>query len=279
LKLVHDIKAIHNPTNKQLTAIVDRRTKLLCQIKRFRALQLGYMPVSLQTLATLPPSKSQANSEELPLYLPSSLTPSQRSLTLCRAELVSMETRLRDAQLDESLNQLRLALLVKKRLYRYKKTNARHQGATTRSRNLINRQDSKIKLAAATYRMAWRAKLSLMNGNAALVGWNELLDEDIIGMEDLQDSERRKVNAIKGKRKEAAERLLVGQDPVQGAREKNREVSWIWRSTSQGELQADKMLYEGKPSPPSQLSIFSFHLTITFAKAYHVFPMASYHCF
>ena len=156
-----------------------------------------------------------------------------------------MEIRLRDGQLNESLNQLRNSILVKQRLLRYKKTNARHQGPTTRSRALIARQEKKIAIAASTFRQAWKAKLALLDGDQELLGWNELLDEHIVGMEDLQESERRKIKAAKGKRAAAARRLQNGETPLEGAREKHRKPSWIWHGVSSGELGADKVLYEG----------------------------------
>ncbi|THV01173.1 hypothetical protein K435DRAFT_818119 [Dendrothele bispora CBS 962.96] len=149
-----------------------------------------------------------------------------------------MEARLRDGLLNESLNHLRQSLLVKQRLLRYKKINARNQGATTRSRRKVGRQDRKIKLAAATYRAAWKAKLSLLDGNQDTLGWNKLLDEHIVGMEDLQEAEQRRAKAAKTKRADAARRALVGENPVPGAREKNRVPSWIWHG---GDLGAKHM--------------------------------------
>jgi hypothetical protein len=97
------------------------------------------------------------------------------------------------------------------------------------------------------YRTAWNAKLKLV-GHQNLVGWNQLLDEHVVGMEDLQDSERKKTKAPKGKRKKATERFLAGENPVPGAREKNRELAWIWTAATEGELTGDKTLYAGKSS-------------------------------
>ncbi|THU99829.1 hypothetical protein K435DRAFT_658202, partial [Dendrothele bispora CBS 962.96] len=244
-ELREDILVVKTPTNKQFTAILDRRTKLTRQIRHFRALQLAYMPVSLQIIATLPPSQMQVNAEDLPLYLPSMLDSEQRSSDLCRACLPEMEIRLRDGQLNESLNHLRQALLVKQRMLRYKKTNARNQGATTRSRALISRQEKKVKLAAKTYQEAWKAKLALVGGDRDRVGWKELLQEHIICMEDLQDAEKKRAKAMKHKRREAARRALDGENPVQGAREKHRVPSWIWHFSTEGELSQDRVLYDG----------------------------------
>ncbi|THU78046.1 hypothetical protein K435DRAFT_889411, partial [Dendrothele bispora CBS 962.96] len=245
-ELREDIVTVRTPTNKQLTGMLDRRTKLTRQIRRFRALQLAYMPVSLHIIATLPPSQTQVNAEDLPLYLPSMLDSEQRSSDLCRACLPEMEIRLRDGQLNESLNHLRQALLVKQRMLRYKKTNARNQGATTRSRALISRQEKKVKLAAKTYQEAWKAKLALVGGDKDRVGWKELLQEHIICMEDLQDAEKKRAKAMKHKRREAARRALDGENPVQGAREKHRVPSWISHFSTEGELSQDTVLYDGE---------------------------------
>ncbi|KAK7441515.1 hypothetical protein VKT23_016505 [Stygiomarasmius scandens] len=244
-ELRQDILSIKAPTNKQLTAIVDRRTKLTRQIKRFRALQFGYMPVSLQVVATLPPSKSHLNAEDIPLYLPSKLQPEMRASKGCAGCLPEMELRLRDGQLNQYLNQLRQSLLVKQRMLCYKKANARNQGPTTRSRAMIIRQEKKVKLAALSYQEAWRAKLALVEGDKEQVGWKELLQEHIMCMEDLQDVEKKKAKAMKQKRKEAVRRALNGENPVQGAREKHRVPSWIWHFSSEGELCKDQVLYDG----------------------------------
>ncbi|THU98453.1 hypothetical protein K435DRAFT_600195, partial [Dendrothele bispora CBS 962.96] len=127
----------------------------------------------------------------------------------------------------------------------YKKSNSRHQGATTRSRTLVTHQEKKIRLAASAYRVAWRAKLNLLDGNRALMGWNELLDQHIVGMQDLQDSEKKKIKAAKGHRAAAARSAREGNTPVEGAREKHRTPSWIWHGVSEGELGVDKVLYDG----------------------------------
>ncbi|KAK7433802.1 hypothetical protein VKT23_020571 [Stygiomarasmius scandens] len=64
-------------------------------------------------------------------------------------------------------------------------------------------------------------------------------------MEDLQETERRRVKVAKASKAAAARRALAGENPVPGAREKNCVASWIWHSVSQGELEADGVLYDG----------------------------------
>ncbi|THU99859.1 hypothetical protein K435DRAFT_658235 [Dendrothele bispora CBS 962.96] len=213
-ELRQDISAGKNPTNKQLTAMLDRRTKLTRKIRRFRALQLAYMPVALHIIATLPQTQTQLNVEEVPLYLPSRLSDDQRKSDLCRPCLPEMELRLRDGQLNQYLNQLRQALLVKQRMFLYKKRNARNQGPTTRSRDMLARQDKKVQLAATAYQEAWNAKKLLVGGDESLVGWRQLLREHIVCMEDLDEAEQKKVKAMKRKKNEAERRILNGENPV-----------------------------------------------------------------
>jgi hypothetical protein len=245
-EIAQDIKSIRDPTHKQLTQIVDRRTKLTRQIKRLRALQLLFSPISLQIIATIPPSTAAVNAEDIPLFLPSQLSCTQReNPELYNPALTEIEIRLRDAQLNESLNQLRNSLLIKQRLLSYKKANSRHQGANTRSRNLLTRQDRKVKLAALTYQRAWNAKLGLV-GDITLVNWNPLREGDIVCMEDLQEVENRNIRAAKHQRAEAARRVLNGESAMKGAREKHRVVSWIWHGVSTEELSMDSTLYHGK---------------------------------
>ncbi|THU89992.1 hypothetical protein K435DRAFT_802334 [Dendrothele bispora CBS 962.96] len=143
------------------------------------------------------------------------------------SDLSGIEIRLREGQLNESLNQLRRVILVKQRLLYYKKINAWNQGTTTRTRGIIKQQDKKIELAAAAYRAAWDAQPLLLNGISCSMS--------ILIM----------AKAAKGNGAEAERRTLAGEDPVPGAREKNRVALWIWYGTSQGDLETDKALYDG----------------------------------
>jgi hypothetical protein len=206
---------------------------------------LLFSPISLQIIATIPPSTAAVNAEDIPLFLPSQLSLSQRQNTdLYNPALTEIEIRLRDAQLNESLNQLQNSLLIKQWLLSYKKANSRHQGANTRSRNLLARQDRKVKLAASTYQKAWNAKLHLV-GDITLVNWNPLREGDVVCMEDLPEAEIRNIRAAKHERAQAARRVLNGESAVKGAREKHRTVSWIWHGVNTEEMDVDSTLYHG----------------------------------
>ncbi|KAK7441378.1 hypothetical protein VKT23_016625 [Stygiomarasmius scandens] len=86
----------------------------------------------------------------------------------------------------------------------------------------------------------------LLNGNEVAVGWRKLLDEHIVCMEDLQESEQKKIKAAKAKRASAARRARSGDIAIEGACEKHREPSWIWYGVSNTELGTDKVLHDGE---------------------------------
>ncbi|THU93004.1 hypothetical protein K435DRAFT_671013, partial [Dendrothele bispora CBS 962.96] len=233
-----DISRTRNPTLKELTGFVDRRAKITRHINHFRSVQLKYMPISLQLLAIHPmmTKPNSPNAEDIPLLLPSALTRSQRLSGQCNSNLAEIESRLRDAQCEESLNKLRHGLLVKRRLLDYKNRNARHQGPTTRSRSYINQQQYKIDLSAATYHNAWTAKLALVGGKVDDVGWEKLQADDVRCMEDLDEVVRKEREAARKKGKELPD----------GAGESRRMISWIWETSKRGvNGTTEAVLFEG----------------------------------
>ncbi|THU85327.1 hypothetical protein K435DRAFT_869387 [Dendrothele bispora CBS 962.96] len=101
------------------------------------------------------------------------------------------------------------------------------------------------------------------------MGWNELLDQHIVGMQDLQDSEKKKIKAAKGHRAAAARSAREGNTPVEGAREKHRTPSWIWHGVSEGELGVDKVLYDAhEKHPPLLQNPYDLGLRIEWCKSY-----------
>jgi hypothetical protein len=156
-------------TTKQTAELVENRTKLSRYIARFRALQSAYTPAALQALAERPVPKPDEEEkagrvENVPLFLPSALTEEQRA-SGCNKGVVAIETRLRDAQCHSSLDQIRNLLFIKSRFNTYKGGHARHQGATTRTRGLMDRNDEKLRVYAEKYVAAWEAKRRLVGDN------------------------------------------------------------------------------------------------------------------
>jgi hypothetical protein len=144
--------AKRSPTTRELTDFVTRRTRILRQIKKLRLMQRKYSPGALQRLATAVDLEEVPEAERAPLFLPSGLSPLQATPPLSVPEIAIAEARLRDAQCSESLEVIRHGLIVKRRLQTYKTLNSRRQHQNTRSRTLVDGQQRKIDLAAATYR-------------------------------------------------------------------------------------------------------------------------------
>ncbi|KAJ7608099.1 hypothetical protein DFH06DRAFT_1149139 [Mycena polygramma] len=123
------------------------RVKLNHGICRFCKLQATYMPAALQVLSKrVAPEKELA--EDVPLILPSALSEEDRKDAGC----------------------LRNQLHIKSRLLLYKKNNSRHQGMNTRSRTIVNRNESKIRLHSEKFQIAWEARLRLAGGDVLKVG-------------------------------------------------------------------------------------------------------------
>ncbi|KAJ7865989.1 hypothetical protein B0H13DRAFT_1636845, partial [Mycena leptocephala] len=234
------------------------RTALSRQLVRFRKLQATYTPGALQVLGDMNIAED-VMVENMPLLLPSALTPAQR--VTCRPGLGNIEEMLRSAQCREALIRLRLQLHVKSRLFIYKGNHARHQGANTRSRTIVARNEGKIRLHSEKFQMAWEAiRLLSPDGDPLKVGWPKLKADDIRCMEDTEDirekEERRKRQ--RGKRAKKLKELRdhgllpaeddgdedddgmdVDDGPVQRGSENRRQVSWIWTVSGMGGTDAD----------------------------------------
>ncbi|KAJ6513482.1 hypothetical protein C8R45DRAFT_791084, partial [Mycena sanguinolenta] len=234
-QLSADLLSKQSPTTKELTDFVTRRTRISWQIKKLRLLQHKYSPGALQHLATLSSSAEPLEAEHALLLLPSALKPVECASPASVPGLAEAEARLRDAQCSESLDQIRHALIVKKRLHTYKSLNSRHQQQNTRSRALVDGQQRKIDLAAATYQQARVARLALAHV-AGHSDWRQLEKADLRLPEDEEEAKRRKQRAMKGKQKQAVQVNESGEvRGVPGMGEKNRLVSWIWVSVGRGD--------------------------------------------
>ncbi|KAJ7434219.1 hypothetical protein B0H11DRAFT_2258641 [Mycena galericulata] len=244
-------------TTKQTAEMLEKRTKLGRYTARFRTLQGVYTPAALQALANHPePPKGKeeeaARVENIPLYLPSALSEEQRSAG-CFKGVVGMETRLRDAQCRSALEQIRSLLHCKSRFRTYKGGQARHQGATTRSRNLMAANDAKIRFQGEKYVAAWKAKRALVGD--AEVGWRPLNPKkDLRCMDSPDDRAQRNKRKILGKKRGIGERateedrregVAEGQRRAGKTGEGRRTISWIWMGTDTSAAGTDKAIAVG----------------------------------
>jgi hypothetical protein len=222
------------------------RTKLNRGIARFRKLQQTYMPVVRQMLGDMS-LKADTLAEDVPLLLLSALSEAERGR--CVLGLEPIEALMRDAQCRMGLVRLRNQLHIKSRLLTYKKNHARHQGANTRSRTIVARNESKIRLHSEKYQTAWEAIRKLNGGDESMVGWRVLRKDDIHCMEDQEDlrkkakdRERQRERRQKKNSQLRAHGLLPSEvdddmdiddnDEDEGSAgrgaENRHQVSWIW---------------------------------------------------
>jgi hypothetical protein len=195
--------------------------------------------------------------ENEPLYLPSALSEAERADGGCASSLFEMELSMRDAQCRNALVKLCNQLVVKARFLNYKALHARHQGATTRARTIVNRNEVKIRLHSEKYQNAWNTLWVNAGRDESLVAWRKLRKEDIRCMEDEQDlaaKEARRRKAI-GRRKRKYDELVahaveipawlnndsdddeeIGETRVG---ESQRDVSWIWKAAGSTGTDAD----------------------------------------
>ena len=141
----------------------------------------------------------QGHSESFPLRLPSSFPTGARAVVY-PVQLINIEQRLRLAQAEDSLNELRRLLRVSMGLWKYKTEQVGpSQRASTRARTIITRFKNKISRCANRYRAA-RAALIALDPNGS---WKSRL-------RNLETKD------IKG----------PGKDPDEA--EGTRAISWIW---------------------------------------------------
>lgn len=169
--------------------------------------------------------------EYQPLFLPSSLQ--QDDLDSCVCDLANIEVRLRDGQLHDALDKVRVHLHIKSRLLAFKARNIRHQGPNTRAMSQIDANEGKIIMHAEKYRAARSAKLRLSGPGPWEREWRLLAASDVrcmresepdvtaAGLETLEQQIARVRGETRGRLTEAP-RTLSG--------ESRRQVSWIWNT-------------------------------------------------
>lgn len=182
-------------TTLQAAEFQERQNTLRQRIDSWRQIQSSYMPTisqsqisELDTTATPP--------EKICLFLPSQIPPSPEIIGLREKE-----ERLRLAQADDALTELKRLLRITMGLWTYKwQQLGPSQRANTRARALISRYKEKVNRTADRYRAARVALLNLDPNGNWLVRLRELKPEDI--------------------------KLPRKEDPNEG--EGKFEVSWIW---------------------------------------------------
>jgi hypothetical protein len=137
------------------------------RINQWREVQVVYAPcvTTLLPSATVDDTEGQQHTtpEDLALYLPSALPATLRSTIPL---LVEKEKKLREAQCDDALGEIRRQRRILTGLVQFKKLNLAGQGnkPNTRVRSLYNRIQTKVTKADMRYQAA-RAALSTLDPN------------------------------------------------------------------------------------------------------------------
>jgi hypothetical protein len=199
-------------TPNEQAEIEEKRNVLRRRIKSWLEVHGVYIPAQLDNAHLehdpVAPAAVSPLPELIPLRLPSALTPNLRASCLCG--LPDLERRLRLAQAEDALAELRRLLRITMGLTHYKATQVGpSQRTSTRARALISRFWDKIARCAERYRVA-RAALLVLDANG---DWCTRLRP-------LEDQD------IKAPRKD--------DDEAEGT----RELSWIWRVERQTGLRA-----------------------------------------
>ena len=243
-----DIKK--NATTIQATKLQTRRTALLKQILKFQKMQNSFMP-GLHNYLEENPSKDTFHSltltpESIRLHLPSSFAADIRD-TLCIPELASIEERLHWAEAHDALTALCHQLRCRTIVYKHKTRTVASQCKFACSRDLEKSVDLRIIHARQQYTSARNALLSLKGDGSWQSVLQELRPEDIHGLNE-------RVLTAEEKEEYRHSRLLaglpadptadedldsiptadIGHNPQVG--EGRRQLSWIWYSVAEGEL-------------------------------------------
>ena len=216
---VREVQAIYMPSVPQLAAL-----HLQAQRQRHRQLQhaitVGGSSSTIPTDHAPPSTLPEDLPEDTKLFLPSELPPT--ALAGCTDDLANIEERLRDAQLYDSLDKLRVQLHIKSRMLIFKGRNIRNQKPNLRAQRHLTVNESKIKIFAEKYRAAWRAKSVLAGEGRWQLTWKVLQREDVRTMSIEDDPVNR--NAAEAN---AALRSKVNKKRKMLS-EGRRKTSWIW---------------------------------------------------
>ncbi|KAF9554700.1 hypothetical protein CPC08DRAFT_766536 [Agrocybe pediades] len=193
-------------------------------------------------------STTSARQSDLPeneeIWLPLRVPTADRG-RICIAGLAALEEQLRDAQLQDALDSVRMILQMKTRMVQFKNANIHGQRDGTRSRAMIDRVHDRARVCVEKYRVARLAKLSLSGSGRWEEKFKVMEDGDVRGYQDanrlrprqgragtLEDSQVDGVPAVVPGSSSLEDRnflLPEEHDRRDGTGETRRTLSWIWQ--------------------------------------------------
>ncbi|CAK5265239.1 unnamed protein product [Mycena citricolor] len=215
--------------------IEEWRRSLLVKIDRFRDLQRIYIPGAGAVIEQAEVSPAPLP-EKIKLWMPSEMPGSLGKDRGCVEGLVGMEVRLRVAQCENSLAQVRARLHAKRHMISFRNANVTGQVQSTKGRTIIDEIGEKVNQSAARYR----------RGREALVGCGKEVDFDYLRPLLPEDLHMNGIsvapeNTAAESDEAAAKKLMAlgaGRAPRQDKGASRRVMSWIW--TAKGALEKEE---------------------------------------
>jgi hypothetical protein len=201
-------------TQNQLADLEEKRRILITRINKWREVQLSYVPEIGPLIANTTSKLLSAalTAEDVPLFLPSSLSPNHPT-TPGISKALAHEVQLRIAQANDALADIRHNLRTISGLWQFKKINISGTGnqPNTRMRSLFNRFHHRMRQSVLRYRTA----------RSALIAANFGQQREDSTLPDLKDSD------VRGPGKDDFYLQEAGKANY-GASKGRYEISWIW---------------------------------------------------
>src|SRR5687767_9762614 len=188
-------------TQKQLGDLEEKRTLLMRRINQWRGVQLAYIPPTgslltdsdsgLLSLENYSDAENFNSVETIPLFLPTSLVSNLQNIpslsnvqnTPGFAEALARELRLRIAQADDALADIRRHLRLIAGLWQFKKLSVSGTGnrPNTRMHTLFNRLNHRMQRCVIRYKAAYSALHAADPGGSWMDHLQDLKDADVRG--------------------------------------------------------------------------------------------------
>ncbi|KAF7306223.1 CxC2 domain-containing protein [Mycena indigotica] len=224
-RITAEVKEATNLTAERSSQIDEQRASFYKKLHSWETHQRVFMPgvgaLRLKEEEKRNPEAPPPLAEEIKLWLPSDLTAEERRLA-CRTGLAETESKLRQGQCADALDNLRGHLQSKMHIIDYRNANAVGQRASTRSNTVITRINGHVKRETIKYRTAYEAGQRLEEGFAP--EFQTLKDEDIRVMGEVEsDAAARAALGRAGTNRRLRNEPAIPERPI--------PVSWIWRGS------------------------------------------------
>lgn len=246
-----ELQAIKRGTPHQELNIQKLRTALFRRVQRFHNLQQVFMPRIRHHLSPAQiehlDNPSTAEPEKIKLLLPSDLRDKDSRLAACVSGVVDAELRLREAETQDALQDLRQYLRARTATNRFKTKNTTGQVANTRAQGVQRQVDLRIHTNKLRYRYSRNALFRLKGHGPWEDSLRVLLDADVRGVNEraLNREELRNQEMLRdmGRLNELAPGG-VASEGVAVVGEGHRTLSWIWYFSGRAETE-ERVINEG----------------------------------